>query len=69
MRIYLNETALEISENITLQDVLSAQLNISPDKKGIAVAVNEHILSRQEWSKYILKENDRVLVIIAAQGG
>lgn len=69
MKIYLNENTLEITDNTDLQDVLSSELNILPEKKGIAVAVNDNIIPKEEWKKYILKANDRILVIVAAQGG
>lgn len=38
-------------------------------KNGIAVAINEHVVPRAEWSTTHLKNNDTILVITATQGG
>ncbi len=69
MRVYLNDTLIEVPQDTILQNLLISQLNISTEKKGVAVAVNENIVPKNEWEKYTLHENDRILVIIAAQGG
>ena len=37
--------------------------------KGMALAVNNTVVSRSEWEKYELKENDKVTIIKATQGG
>lgn len=39
------------------------------EKNGIAVAVNNHVISKSRWEQCLLKENDVVLVITAAAGG
>ena len=36
---------------------------------GIALAVNEKVVPKKEWEKFELKENDKVLLIKATQGG
>jgi sulfur carrier protein len=37
--------------------------------KGMALAVNNTVVSRSEWGTYELKENDKVTIIKATQGG
>jgi len=37
--------------------------------KGIAVALNETIVSKTLWSETHLKPNDKILIITATQGG
>jgi len=37
--------------------------------KGIAVAVNNQVVSKTAWVDFELKENDKILVIKASQGG
>lgn len=69
MIIFLNDKAIEITQNTDLQTLLKEQLHITPEKKGIAVAVNEQIIPRHQWKEYTLQQNDRILVITAAQGG
>ncbi len=41
-----------------------------PEKKnGIAAALNNRIIPQLVWNETILKDNDSVLIITAAQGG
>jgi sulfur carrier protein len=47
---------------------LLAQLNLA-EKRGVAVAVNNAIISRANWNKYELNENDKVTIIRPTQGG
>jgi len=70
MTIFINDVATEIpNTSYTLTDILKNKFNIPKDKKGIAIAVNENVIPKNEWDNFIIKENDRILVIIAAQGG
>ena len=36
---------------------------------GIALAVNEKVISKTEWNNFQLNENDKILIIKATQGG
>ena len=36
---------------------------------GVALAVNDQIVPRQQWDSYLLKPNDNILIITAVQGG
>ncbi|GAB4205869.1 MAG: sulfur carrier protein ThiS [Bacteroidia bacterium] len=69
MIIQLNDKKIHIHTEISLEKLLQTELNITPEKKGIAVAVNENIIPKQEWKNYLIKDNDTILVITAAQGG
>lgn len=69
MKIKLNSSIIEISDNTTLKKLLQTELNITPEKKGVAVALNETIIPREKWETTYLSENDEILIIIAAQGG
>lgn len=64
--VNVNNTAHTLPSPSTLQDLL-AQLQIS--EKGIAVAVNDQIISKNSWSDHQLAEGEKVLVIKATQGG
>ncbi len=46
---------------------LSCQLNLP--EKGIAVAVNQQMVPREEWDECALKEGDDILIIKAVCGG
>lgn len=69
MTIQLNDKFVTVPDSSTLEYLLLNELNITPDKKGMAIAVNENIIPKKEWKNYQLKNNDQILVIIAAQGG
>ena len=38
-------------------------------EKGVAVAVNNNIVPREEWRTYALHENDNIFIIKAVCGG
>ncbi|MEW6772801.1 MAG: sulfur carrier protein ThiS [Bacteroidota bacterium] len=69
MKIKLNDKELEISHSITLEELLLKEINLSPDKKGVAVAVNDNIIPKNDWKNLKINDKDEILVIIAAQGG
>ena len=66
MKVYLNGE--EIQFNGAFLSDLIHQNGLS-EKKGIAVAVNETIISKSNWVKTEIKQEDKVLVITATQGG
>ena len=66
MNIVLNDQSIQVTAN-TLSDIL--QESGYEGKKGIAVAVNESVVPKNEWSQTELTENDKVLIITATQGG
>ena len=67
MTIYINNEPKEITVPINLLEVLSV-INIS-STKGIAIAVNNIVISRSDWENYAMHENDKVTIIKATQGG
>ncbi|MDT0676199.1 sulfur carrier protein ThiS [Autumnicola musiva] len=64
--VNVNNTAHTFNSPSNLQDLLT-QLAIS--EKGIAVAVNNQIISKSDWTKRELAEGENVLIIRATQGG
>ena len=66
MKIRANNEAVDLKTNglLELLDILGI-----PEKKGIAIAVNDQVVSRKEWSEFVLKNDDEVIIIEAAQGG
>ena len=67
MEITLNDTTHTTSENCTLYQIVFSQ--IGDKQKGIAVAVNNSVISKSDWENYIVKPNDNILIIKATQGG
>ncbi len=44
--------------------------HLGPDgRTGVAVAVNDAVVPRSEWSRLVLREGDRVEIVRAVQGG
>lgn len=66
MNILVNNKS-QIVEESTLLDGLVRQLNI--EVKGVAMAVNQTVISKVDWSQTELKENDNITIIKATQGG
>lgn len=67
MTIRVNEEARSIAAGATLLDLLR-DLALA-ERRGVAVAVNDVVVPRTEWSARALADADKVLVIQAAQGG
>jgi len=67
MTIFVNDSEVSFETATTLQEVLSS-LNIK-NFEGVAVALNDEVVSKTELEKVVVKENDKILVIRALQGG
>jgi len=67
--VTVNGDARSVPDGHPLTEVLR-DLEIDPDDaRGVAVAVNERVIRRQEWDDVTLSEEDTVEVIQAQQGG
>lgn len=67
MEVFINNQSVPVSDSATLSDVL-LQHNFL-DKKGIAVAVNNSVVSKAEWNSYKVDPADKITIIRATQGG
>ncbi|AJZ90803.1 sulfur carrier protein ThiS [Cedecea neteri] len=66
MHIQFNDEPLELTPGLTLAALL-AQLD--QGKAGAALAVNQTIIPREQWSSYLLREGDTILLFQAIAGG
>lgn len=66
MRIVVNNKEIEISDRMTLLELMT---EIGHTQSGIAVAVNQQVISRIRWEQYALSPNDQIIVIKATCGG
>lgn len=66
IQIQVNHDAKEVLKNSNLNQLLET-LKISSN--GIAVAINNQIITKTEWNTTILNENDAITIIQATQGG
>ena len=67
MRVLVNDEIRDFPEGISLAELLSLQEIKS--FSGMALAVNNNVIRKDEWAHTILCENDRVLIITATKGG
>ncbi len=68
MQIKVNNQNYKIEETqISIEDLLR-QLE-KANVTGIAVAVNDEVIAKNEWKDYLLKEQDDLLIVTATQGG
>ncbi|MCS7162427.1 MAG: sulfur carrier protein ThiS [Bacteroidia bacterium] len=68
MRVQLNGEALTLPENLSVLQLLE-RLGISPEKVGLAVAVNRRVVPRTKWGSTVLAEGDQIELVYARQGG
>lgn len=66
MHVYLNNEVRQ-----TTQEDLNSFLKEQAlhETTGIAVAVNEEVIPRVQWSTYRIQEKDSIIIITATQGG
>ena len=67
MTITVNDEAKSFSDVSTLQDLVESLGLVG--KAGIAVAVNDAVVTRTSWSECELADTDSVTIIQATQGG
>ena len=68
MKVILNGDESELASGETLAELL-ARLDVSPDRRGCAVAVDGEVVPRARWREFALHERARVEVLTAMQGG
>ena len=67
MMVNINAKSREVGDTTTLAQLLD-ELGLNASK-GIAVAINDAVVSRSLWPTRRLTQGDQVLVIQATQGG
>ncbi|WP_439184648.1 sulfur carrier protein ThiS [Carboxylicivirga taeanensis] len=67
MNLFINGQATILPENSSIDDVLKhiGQLQTG----GIAVAVNDMVVPKSQWSTSQIADGDKLLIIKASQGG
>lgn len=65
----INGELCSVATGITLAGLLRGR-GIDPEHtRGVAVALNEEVVRRQDWSDIRLHSGDRVEIVTAKQGG
>ena len=66
--ITLNGEEKQIASSLNLAEFLDS-LNLEQGRKGLAVCRNLEIIPADSWAEEIVKEGDRLEILIAAPGG
>jgi sulfur carrier protein len=67
VEVSINQQRFQLPENGRLADILPLLFIQQAD--GIAIAVNQVVIPRGGWERYVLQPGDSVFVIKATQGG
>lgn len=66
MKVTLNDQPLELERSISISDLL-AQLD--RQQPGSALAINQTIIPRNQWTTHYLQDGDDILLFQAIAGG
>ena len=67
MKIKFNNQFVELEADAKLTDFLHSVNMLTAT--GLAVAVNQKVISKSNWVDHSLTENDEIMIIKATQGG
>ncbi|MBN1945063.1 MAG: sulfur carrier protein ThiS [Bradymonadales bacterium] len=68
MKLVVNGRPMDLPQGLSLFDLLH-RLDLSSDRPGMAIALNDEVLSRESWSSIALAQGDRIEIIQAVCGG
>jgi sulfur carrier protein len=68
MNIVLNGEAAVVEPGLTVRELI-ALLDVPPEAKGVAIALDAEVVPRGEWDATTIEEGARVEVVRASQGG
>jgi sulfur carrier protein len=66
--IYVNGKPLQSASQPTIRELL-LELDIDPDRAGVAVAVDSEVARRGAWPTQKLDDGAHVEIVTATQGG
>ncbi|GAA1598088.1 sulfur carrier protein ThiS [Kribbella hippodromi] len=64
--VWVNGEAIEVPAGQSVAELIAAY---SDRSTGIAVAVNQTVLTKAEWAATAVRAGDRVEIVSATQGG
>jgi sulfur carrier protein len=67
MNILINQQSQDIPDQCSLEQLLTHILVIPV--AGLAVAVDQTVIPSTDWPTYVLRPEDKVMLIRATQGG
>ena len=66
MKATVNGELRELPEDMTVERLLA---HIEAPERGIAVAKNDRVVSRESFAREVVREGDRIEIIRAVAGG
>jgi sulfur carrier protein len=66
INIKVNDSPHQLEESSSIETALN---KLSIASHGIAIAINQTIITQSDWNTQLLKEGDELLIIKATQGG
>jgi sulfur carrier protein len=67
MDITVNQQIYQVTDVCSVQQLLTHVLDIPA--RGIALAINQAIISKANWETHLLNPGDQIIIIKATQGG
>lgn len=67
MELLINSEIENFDQPLTVEQLIYGKFNELP--KGIAIAVNDLVVPREQWKTFNLKTGNKILIIKATQGG
>lgn len=64
--IYFNNTPIALEKNSSLLEILNAQMHFDD---CYSIVVNRHFVPRAHYTNTVLKEGDKIEMIMPMQGG
>ena len=68
MTLSVNGQEKIVKNELSLQELIK-DMALETDRKGIALCVNLQVIPKEAWGETVLKNNDRIEIVIAAPGG
>ncbi len=65
--IKLNGQVVKLTQSVSLE--LFLEQNNLANTGGIAVALNQAVIQKENWKQIELQDNDEIIIITATQGG
>lgn len=66
MRILFNDEPMQCGEGLTITALLNQLRQLKP---GVALALNQQILPREQWDRQQVREGDQILLFQVIAGG
>ncbi|NEG95075.1 sulfur carrier protein ThiS [Leclercia adecarboxylata] len=66
MRILFNDEPMQCGDDLTVATLLNQLRQLKP---GVALALNQQILPREQWDKQQVREGDQILLFQVIAGG